>query len=257
MRSLWLAKKISRSVALQLLPNPTAKRLDFQIIVSERGGWVDQSNPQSKIENPKFDGTVKRGSATCPFCGYTTPVTRVREQLKTRRGGTNDARLLCVVTTQVSEQGRFYRLPTSGDAKAVTGAQAELDRRINTHDGALSYVPDEKICLNEIRRISLPLYGMTTWGNMFSKRQLLALTTVARLVRELCARQAPANQAIPSIVLGTLLALIVDRLADSLSSSVTWSTSGEFQRNTFARQALAFVSDYAEVRRVAARSAIV
>ena len=99
-RSLWLAKKANRSVALQLVPNKTAKRVDFQIIVKQRDGWVDQANPKTKIENPKFDGTVKRGSATCPCCGYTTPVARVREQFKPRHGGANDARLLCVVTTR-------------------------------------------------------------------------------------------------------------------------------------------------------------
>ena len=81
-RSLWLAKKSNRSVALQLVPNKKAKRVDFHIIVKQRGGWVNQANPKTKIENPKFDGTVKRGSATCPCCGYTTPVARVREQLK-------------------------------------------------------------------------------------------------------------------------------------------------------------------------------
>ena len=96
-RSLWLAKKANRSVALQLVPRPRAKRVDFQIIVKQRGGWVHQDDPKTKIEDPKFDGTVKRGSATCPCCGYTTPVARVRAQLKERRGGANDARLMCVV----------------------------------------------------------------------------------------------------------------------------------------------------------------
>ena len=33
------------------------------------------------------EGTVKRGSATCPCCGFTTPVKSVREQFKKRRGG--------------------------------------------------------------------------------------------------------------------------------------------------------------------------
>src|SRR5207237_3601806 len=98
MRSLWLAKKANRSVALQFVPNAKGKRVDFQIIINQRGGWIDQADSKSKIAdpaNPKFDGTVKRGSATCPCCGYTTPVAQVREQLKTRRGRTKYARLLC------------------------------------------------------------------------------------------------------------------------------------------------------------------
>ena len=125
-RSLWLAKKANRSVALQLVPNPKAKRVDFQIIVKQRGGWVDQDDPNNKIEDPKFDGTVKRGSATCPCCGYTTPVARVREQLKARQGGSKDARLTCVVTTQEHTQRRFYRLPTEADLVASQKAAEEL-----------------------------------------------------------------------------------------------------------------------------------
>jgi ribA/ribD-fused uncharacterized protein len=81
-RAPWLVKKDKRSVAFQLVPNKKAKQVDFQIIVKEREGWVDQANANVKIESPNFDGTVKRGSATCRCCGYTTPVARVRVHLK-------------------------------------------------------------------------------------------------------------------------------------------------------------------------------
>ena len=114
-RSLWLAKKANRSVGLQLLPR--RKRVDFQIIAKQLDGWVDQDDPKTNIEDPKFDGTVKRGSATCPCCGYTTPVARVREQLKARCGGANDARLVAVVATRSTEQGRFYRSPRESDCE--------------------------------------------------------------------------------------------------------------------------------------------
>jgi adenine-specific DNA methylase len=246
-RTIWLAKRTDRSVALLLLPNLTAKRVDFRIIVKEGNGWVDQSDPKAKVAISTFDGTVKRGSATCPCCGYTTPVARVREQLKTRLGGTDDARLLCVVTTQGGEQGRVYRLPNDKDMKAVRKATAALEESTRGHNGRLSLVPAEKISLNEIRRISIPLYGMAAWGDMFSRRQLLVLTTVARIVRELSTKAPSDDSAIPPIVVGTLLSLVMDRLADSLSSSVTWTPGGEFQGHTFTRQALAFVSDFAEV----------
>jgi len=55
-------------------------------------------DPKTKIEGPKFEGTIRRGSATCPCCGYTTPVARIREQLRTTQGGIKAARLLCVST---------------------------------------------------------------------------------------------------------------------------------------------------------------
>src|SRR5439155_13153227 len=84
-RSLWLAKKANKSVAMKVVPNPKAKRVEFELIDDAKAKDVG-------------DGTVKRGSATCPCCGYTTPVKSVREQFKKRRGGGADARLFCVVT---------------------------------------------------------------------------------------------------------------------------------------------------------------
>ncbi len=138
LRSQWLAKKASRSVAIQLLPNPKTKLVDLQIIVKHRDGWVDQANLKTKIENPRFDGTVKRGSATCPCCGYTTKVTRVRDQLKARHGGANDARLLCVVGLRPGESGRHYRLPVEPDLAAIRASVAELERRKQFDHGLLS-----------------------------------------------------------------------------------------------------------------------
>ena len=130
MRSLWLAKKDKKSVALKIVPNKEAKRVDFEIIVDAKAKDVGE-------------GTVKRGSATCPCCGFTTPVKSVREQLKKRKGGAADARLFCVVTTRPSVQGRFYRLPIKRDLEAVWKAVAELGKQKLEHKGPLSLVPDE------------------------------------------------------------------------------------------------------------------
>ena len=135
MRSLWLAKKGERSVALRLIPDAERKRVDFEIIHRQGGKW-QTANGKPLDGTPQFDGTVRRGSATCPVCGYTTPVTSVRRQLKARRGGAADARLFCVVTTRPGEQGRFYRLPTEADLEAVRkcGRRSWSDARQRTPD---------------------------------------------------------------------------------------------------------------------------
>ena len=116
-RSLWLAKKANRSVACNSA-SAKAKRVDFQIIAKQPDGWVDQDDPKTKIEDPKFDGTVKRGSATCPCCGYTTPVARVRDQLKARAAGPRTHGFCVVVTIRtdgkdvlsVARQASTWRL---------------------------------------------------------------------------------------------------------------------------------------------------
>jgi putative DNA methylase len=234
MRSLWLAKKDKRSVALRLVPRPRAKRVDFEIIENAKAKEIGE-------------GTVKRGSATCPVCGFTTPVASVRRQLKARRGGAADARLFCVVTTRPGEQGRFYRLPIERDLVAVQKAAKELERGKKEHKGALSLVPEEEISLNEIRRISAPIYGMMTWGDLFSPRQALALSTLGRLVSNAGELLANKHEDGSAAAVQTCLGLAVSRQTDATSSLCRWHVTGEKHTGTFGRQAIPMVWDHSEV----------
>ncbi len=247
-RSLWLAKKANRSVALQLVPNKKAKRVDFQIVVKQRGGWVNQDDDKEKIADPKFDGTVKRGSATCPCCGYTTPVARVREQLKARRGGANDARLLSIVLTRQDEQGRAYRVATQIDSRCVEKAAAELDRRAKAHSGPLPLVPDEAISVEgSYRIIKMLIYGAKVWGDIFLGRQALGLSTLAGIVARVEKKLEADGDINFAKAVKTLLAFAVDRQADYNSSVCRWVAVGEFIGNTFGRQAIPIVWDFCEV----------
>ena len=244
-RSLWLAKKANRSIALQLVPNKKTKRVDFQIIVKQRDGWVNQNDTKEKIADPKFDGTVKRGSATCPCCGYTTQVARVREQLKSRRGGANDARLFCVVVKREAEQGRFYRSPTKADSDAVAQAANEMERRNRAHDGSLSLVPNETLPLMS-GVFNVPIYGMTTWGDLYSQRQLLALTTLVALAQKATSRFATnGDQQFPRAV-QTIVGLAISRFTDICNALCMWETTKTQVRHVFTRQALGMLWDFAE-----------
>jgi ribA/ribD-fused uncharacterized protein len=235
MRSLWLAKKGNKSVALKVVPNAKAHRIEFQILNDAKAKEVGE-------------GTVKRGSATCPCCGFTTPVKNVREQLKKRRGGAADARLFCVVTTKPKVPGRYYRLPTESDQAAVAKAAKELEKRKKAHTWPLSLVPNEEISLNEIRRISAPIYGMMTWGDLFSPRQALALSTLGRLMGEAGREMAGGDKDGLMAAVQTCLALGFGRLADRCSTLCTWDPSPAASGilHTFSRQAIPFVWDFAE-----------
>ena len=111
----------------------------------------------------------------------------------------------------------------------------------------------------------LPMYGMTTWADAFTKRQLLALTTFSDLLIEVkqvieqdATRSGLSNDERPlrdggegplaySEAVVTQLALVVDKCADYWSSIATWdNTKGETVRNTFNRQAIPMTWDFAE-----------
>ncbi|GAB4282964.1 MAG: DUF1156 domain-containing protein [Oscillatoriaceae cyanobacterium] len=238
MRSLWLAKKSNKSVALKLIPNPKAKRVDFEIIEN------------AKAKDVK-DGTVKRGAATCPCCGFTTPVAAVRKQLKNRRGGANDARLFCVVTTKESEKGRFYRLPNQQDLDAVTRASEELAKRQREHQGDLSLVPDEPTPpgggSGAGRAFSQRNYGMDKFGDLFTSRQALALTTLVRLVKDVGQKLAASEDKGLADAVQTCLAVAVDRCTNQFCSLSKWNDTREMVDGVFARQALPMLWDFGEI----------
>ncbi len=251
-RSLWLAKKANRSVALRLIPNPQEERVDFDILVKQRDGWVSQSDSSFILPSSSFtaDGTVKRGSATCPCCGYTTPVARVREQFKARRGGANDAQLLAAVIAKKGEDHRDYRLPTQRDYDAVRKSVVELDRQSKAATDTLPLIPNEPTPMGggkgAGRAFSQRIYGMDTFGDLFTSRQLLTLTTLARLVRE---SRAPVEREF-GLELGTavtaVLGLCASKLADLLNSLCGWQPSNDRATHLFARQAIQMTWDFTE-----------
>lgn len=230
-RSLWLSKKPHRSAALRVVGRD--HRVDVSVI--QRAKTTDIGTE-----------TVRRGSAVCPACGFTTRVDRVRVQLKERRGGARDARLLCVVTIRPGEPGRLYRDPTAADLTAVREAAAELGRRSREWGGPLSFIPDEVISLNEIRRISVPIYGMTSWGDLFTARQGMALGTFTKLIPESMKELSVPNDLFPAV--GAILGLALSRLADRSNSLCRWRPQADQEKveNIFGRQAVPMMWDFAE-----------
>ena len=245
MSTLWLAKKAKRLIALQLLPKIEERRVDFRIIVMHGDSWVDQSNLKTPIVYPSFEGTVKRGSATCPCCGYTTPVARVREQLKLRRGGARDSRLLCIVNTRSDEQGRFYRLPTTADLDAVLKANAKLESKIRENAQELDLVPTEALPPQGTLGFRVQLYGMKQWQDLFTPRQLLALTTLSKLIRSVSIIRHNEDEQFLSAV-QACLSLNFGRVADLSNSLCGWKLDVQCPTHLFTRQAIPMVWDYSE-----------
>ena len=247
-RSSLLASKAHRSLAVQLVPNKNAKRVDFRILIKERGGWSDQADRATDIENPKLDGTLKRGSATCPCCGYTTPVGRIRLQLSSRNGGANDARLFCVVTTRANETGRSYRLPEKRDLEAMRQAATALQKLQAQSDGRTASVPDEPLPKKGTLGFRVQNYGMLKWRDVFNQRQALTLSILSKLVTSV-ERKAQAN--VPpdeAAVIQVLLSISLNRLIGRVNSLCWWRSDAghETIEVAFSGQTVPMKWDFAE-----------
>ncbi len=232
-RSLWLAKKGTNSVAVRIAARPDTKRVEFEIIEKPRAADVGE-------------GTVKRGSATCPFCGFTMPVAAVRRQLKSRHGGASDPRALCVITTRVGEQGRRYRPANSHDEIVNQKVALALAERRTSLGGRLSAVPDESTVHYHSFVNRGPIYGLSTWGDYFTARQSLALATLAQKVREVGDKLSLLVDGGFAEAVQSCLAIAVSRHVDINSSLCAWHSTRELVNHVFARQALCMVWDFCE-----------
>jgi len=247
-KSLWLGRKPHNPWALAITPNLAEQRVDIGVVSGVKASQVGT-------------GTVRRGAATCPICGYTTPADRVRRQLALRKGGANDARLICVVTVRPTGRGRYYRQPNAQDFRAVEAASAKL-RILRQDDDFATLIPDEPTPegggQGAGRAFSQRNFGMDTFDTLFTERQLLSLATILSKIREAGRRIADEGDLPQGLAeaVQTALAFNLDKIADYGSSLASWSSpaSQETVRGTFSRQAIQIVWDFAEAYPLASSS---
>ena len=120
-----------------------------------------------------------------------------------------------------------------------------MTRRATIHKGELSVFPDEIIPMTEIRRISVPIYGMMSWGDLFSARQVLALSTLVGLLGSL-RNQLRGKDAELAQATTTVPSLAISRFTDICNALSMWESTKTQVRHMFTRQAIGMLWDFAE-----------
>jgi len=190
------------------------------------------------------DGTVNRQGAHCIVCQSPVPFEHVRSEGRAKRMG---EQLMAIVAE--GHRGRTYLPPVAEHVRVAESAVSE-------------WGPEEE--LQGKLTVNAYLYGMTRFRDLFTPRQLVALTTYSDLVGEARTRiyhdaldaglsddptrlhAGGAGAVAYSEAIATYLGLGVSRLADISSSLSVWSPGRDQQKTTFARQAIPMVWDFAE-----------
>ena len=204
--------------------------------------------------SPRVTGNgtkLARANFRCLLSGSPIPGDYIKAEGKAGRLG---ARLMGVVAE--SDGGRVYLSPTDGMEQLAQSAKP-------------SWIPEGDIPPRLTGGTCVP-YGLAKWGDIFTQRQLVALSAFADLVNEARARvrhdclqsgmtdgealeAGGTGAAAYSDAVAVYLALSTDRLADRNSSLCGWDLAQAGRgreatvRNVFARQALPMVWDFAEV----------
>lgn len=191
------------------------------------------------------EGTVNRSGAKCVCCGTSVSLEYIRNAGKTKKMST---KMLAIVGD--TSAGRCYLLPDNNQV-----IHAELSKPKDFPDAEIAFNP---------RDFRTGMYGLSNFSDLFTNRQLTALTTFCELLDDIqqqvyqdALKAGFSDDSIKLADGGTgavayseavrvYLAFLIDKLTDYHSSICSWHSSREIVRNTFGRQAIPMVWDYAE-----------
>lgn len=181
------------------------------------------------------------------------PFEYLREEARAARMG---ARLMAIVAE--GDRGRVYLAPSPGVQEVALHAKPKWKPEVE-----ISHWPG---------RTNVVEYGMTSFGDLFTQRQLVGLTTFSDLVKE--ARERVQRDALEADLpagkplcdsgtgaaayadsLAVYLACVVDRMVYYGSSLTSWLPKDNALRDCMPRQALAMTWDFAEGNPLAKSSA--
>ena len=219
--SFWLSNKAKNKAWIEPIVNKASKEVQFE---------VKQGNGA-----PPEPTKLGRGSRfRCLMCHQDSTEEHVKNE---SMEGRLDSKLMAIVAE--GEHGRCYLSPSEEHEQIAKSAKPE-------------WTPEIEMNRDTSTLVSGRGYVFFTWADLFTQRQLTALSTFSDLVNEarkkvqIDATNADCEDAetyAKAVV--TYLALAVDKGADYGSSLCTWVPNG-FICSTFGRQAIAMVWDYAE-----------
>ena len=206
-------------------------------------GVSEDSNPEKRTGVPPAQGTkLGRGPNFCCLMSG-TPISG--DYIKAEgKAGRMSARLMAIVAE--GDRGRVYLAPTSEHEECARKAKSKWR--------------PEQLLPDDHRNFWTVSYGLTTWGDLYTSRQLVALNAFSDLVKQSCDcirkdatkhANGEANLGIEGDVLELYPRAIGVYLACALSYAANyWSVVATpaqgFIRGTFARQALPMTWDFAE-----------
>jgi putative DNA methylase len=234
--SFLLSSKKGKEVWIEPLIDKTANIITYRI----RNGGT-----KAEIANAKTGSKAGRGAN---FRCLLSDTAITPDYVKSSGSSGNMKKQLIAIIAE-GNRSRIYLAPSEDHEKI-----------------AMSAAPDwkpETPLPNDKRAFWTPPYGLRTFGDLFTNRQLVALNTLSDLVHE--AREKIEKDALtaglssdPTLLrdggtaakayaeaVSIYLGFAIDRLADAGSSIATWATGG-FIRFTFARQAIPMTWDFAE-----------
>ena len=178
--------------------------------IVDRGTNVISFTVQNHAGGVPDGETMNRNGATCIACKATAPVAHVREQA---RAGKMGEQMTAIVTE--GDRKRVFLSPTVEQTAISKSAKPQ-------------WRPAGDIPMRS-RDFTPSVYGYTQWQQLFTERQVCALTTFAELMEDVrhCVTRDCDDGGYAEVVV-TYLSLAFGRNTHSSSSFARWHNAGDF-----------------------------
>ena len=225
----WWLKKGTNPVAVQVIANPGEDRCRFEIV---RGAAACKRVAPDK-------GTVRRGTGISPWTGATIDGDFIKAEAQS---GRMSGQIYAIAN---KNSGDFsFRPPNEEDDKAAQQAIKDLKTRWSSF-AAQGLIPEEP--RKEGRADwACEIYGMKTWADAYSERQLLSHLTIAEELRRLEQTVRSEIERDRADCVLTLLGLAFDKGADRNSNMARWIPQRCVLANTFDRHDFALKWSFGE-----------
>jgi adenine-specific DNA methylase len=224
----WWLRKGDNPVAVRLIAEPGMDSPRFEIL---QGKAALAANPD--------EGTVRRGDGRSPWTGAVIPGDYIKQEAQAGRMGQT------LYAVALKKPGGFeFRPPTPEDLQAAARAEEEL-ARLRPRWEAEDVIPTE-IIPDGLKTSEPHRYGMRTWADMFSPRQLLALGTFVETLRELRPEMLAELGRERAEAVEVYLAFALDKALDRNSYQTRWIPQRNVIANTFDRHDFAMKWSFAE-----------
>lgn len=213
-RSFWLSTKAGKKAWIEPTLNHNKTTYRFEI-------HTGTGEPPS--------GTVGRNGGRCVLTAAPIPLDYIRTEGK---AGRLSAKLMAIVVEGPRE--RLYLPPIDAHEQIASSAAPQNVPETDLPDQALGF--------------RVQNYGMKKHRDLFTARQLVALTNLCDLVheaREQVQRDAGGDKDYADAIT-TYLAFAVSKLSDTCNALVSWKASMTQVIHLFTRQAIPIVWDFAE-----------
>jgi adenine-specific DNA methylase len=226
----WWLVKGAKPIAVQPVFDSNASEATFRIVTGVAA--CAKASPDL--------GTIKGGNAISPWAqNQAVDGDYIKAEAQAGRMG---QQLYAVGLKK--KGGVEFRDVTDADREAIQRADLELQKRLPKWEEE-GLVPRERY--PEVTTDRRPLnYGMPTWGDFFSPRQLLAQCTAVEVLRDLRLEITQAEAPDIAKAVATYLGLVLDKAADYNSRMVRWDSTRNKIANTFDRHDFSFKWSHAE-----------